>query len=45
MTGKQFMVNENPKSNQIDISQLPQGVYFLKIKSNEMLYSAKFVKL
>lgn len=45
MTGKQFMVNENPKSNQIDISQLPQGVYILKIKSNEIVYSARFVKL
>ena len=45
MTGRQFMLNENPQSNKIDISQLPKGIYCLKVKANEMVYSGRFVKL
>lgn len=45
MTGKQFMLNENPQSNKIDISELPKGIYCLKVKANEMVYSARFVRM
>ena len=45
MTGRQFMLMESPQSNKIDISQLPQGIYYLKVKANEKVYSSRFVKL
>ncbi|MFM9944691.1 MAG: DUF4465 domain-containing protein [Bacteroidia bacterium] len=45
MTGRQFMLNDNPQSNKIDISELPKGIYCLKVKANEMVYSARFLKL
>ena len=45
MTGKQFIINENPQSNKIDISQLPYGVYCLKVKADKMVYTARFVKM
>jgi hypothetical protein len=45
LTGRQFMLNENPDSNKIDISELPNGIYCLKVKANESIYNSRFVKL
>ncbi len=35
---------ENLRSKSINISQLPAGIYFCKIISNNKLYNAKFIK-
>lgn len=40
------IITEIPMSNQIDISQLQEGLYFLQLKTTgQMQYSEKFIKL
>jgi hypothetical protein len=45
LNGKQHIFTVSPDCNKIDISNLPAGVYCLKVLANEEYHMARFVKL
>lgn len=45
LTGKKIIELKSINTNELDVSNLKSGVYFIHLKSEEKLYQAKFVKL